>query len=214
MNAYYTEFMENINDMIEKGQLQEAKFLIDKELELPYLPLDAEETLRKTQKDLVYAIADTKTIQEESLESLLSRLMHGKQAGQLYAAEKLADRNLRSITKQLQAYLQKDPLPEAAALIIDAIAEQEIQEEFVLRRNGLEYTFYGDSVTPVHKSEGFRAIMKELEEVYAKEPSTLQIARSILIHKAYLYLPLSYETSEVGSVVKEIQEEIEQLYED
>ena len=85
-----------------------------------------------------------------------------------------------------------------------------INDEFTLRRNGLEYTFYADEMVPVTKSKGFLKALDLLEIHYQKNPSLYQLAKSILIHKVYLFLPLTYEEYEADSLEKEVIEEVEE----
>ena len=103
---------------------------------------------------------------EWTLSEILDQLLHGREKGQLAAAAKLTERNLRNCTAELQTYLSRDPLPEAASLIIDSLAEQEVNEEFVYRKNGVEYTFWADAVTPVSASTGFRKALRIMENHY------------------------------------------------
>ncbi len=211
MENYYNEVIDEIKKAIENGELEEADYLLKKELSMPYIPQDVEEALHKLKKDVAYAKSDKKDIREESLEDLLSKLSHGKAQSQLAAANALQERNLRSCVEEIQNYLEKDPCPEAAALIIEALAEQEIDDEFTLRKDGIEYTFYGDEVVPVTKSKGLLKTLDLLQDEYLKNPSMFQLAKSILIHKVYLYLPLSYEEEEANYLKEEIVQEIESL---
>lgn len=212
MSDYYDELKQEITTLILDKKFDEALFLVKKELQMPYIPSEFESFLLQTKKDLIYSISDNQKEMEESLDSLFNKLFSGKPQLELYAVSKLCDRNLRVCIKEIQDYFSKQPTPEAMALLIDAIAEQEIDEEFTIVKNGVEYSFYGDAITPVSKSKGFLLADKKLSELYVKEPSLLQLAKKILIHKAYRYLPLSYEEIEVDSLVQEIQEELDELF--
>ena len=211
MENYYNEVIDEIKSAIQKGEIEEADYLLKKELSMPYIPQDVEEELRKLKKDIAFAKSDKKEMHEESLEDLLSKLAHGKAQTQLSAASALQDRNLRSCVEDIKAYLEKDPCPEAAALIIEALSEQEIDYEFTLRRDGVEFVFFADEVIPVSKSKGFLKALDLLQEEYQKNPSLFQLAKSILIHQAYLYLPLSFDEAEASFIKEQIVEEVETL---
>ncbi len=211
MENYYNEVLEEIRTAIQKGEIEEADYLLKKELSMPYIPQEVEEELRKLKKDIAYAKSEKKENHEESLEDLLSKLMHGKAQTQLSAASALQERNLRSCVEELKTYLEKDPCPEAAALIIEALSEQEIDEEFTLRRDGVEYVFFADEVIPVSRSKGFLKALDLLQEEYQKNPSLFQLAKSILIHQAYLYLPLSFDEAEASFIKDQIVHEVEDL---
>ncbi len=212
MSGYYDEILSEIKEAMAEGRYSDAEYMVRRELGMPYIPAEAEAKLQQLKKDLAYALSENKAPRgEEASEDLLAKLNSDKPHVQLAAADSLADRNLRSCTDAIRAWLGNKPQPEAAALIVEAIAEQEIAEEFTLKRDGLEYTFWGDAVVPVMKSGGFLRTMQLLEERYAKEPSTFQLARMILVHKAYLYLPLSYEEYEAESLAEEVEAEISGL---
>ena len=91
------------------------------------------------------------------------------------------------------------PMPEEAKnlMVLDADADAEKLAGMV------DFCFCAVDM----KKEEIRA----LEERYAKEPSTFQLARMILVHKAYLYLPLSYEEYEAESLAEEVEAEISGL---
>ena len=211
MENYYNEIIDEIKNAIDQGEIEEADYLLKKELSMPYIPQDVETELYKLKKDIAYAKSDKRNIHEESLEDLLSKLAHGKAQTQLAAANALQDRNLRSCIEDIQRYLEKDPCPEAAALIIEALAEQEIDDEFTLRKDGIEYTFFADEVVPVTKSKGLLKALDLLQDEYLKNPAMFQLAKSILIHKVYLYLPLSYEEEEAEYLKDDVISEIEDL---
>ncbi|MBQ1531823.1 MAG: DUF3196 domain-containing protein [Solobacterium sp.] len=213
MSGYYDEILDEIRQLTKNGEADEALFLIRKEMAMPYIPPEIEQELRKLQKDAVYAKTDKKTSYERSEDELLS-MLKGRPVSQLTAAQQLSDRNLRGCSEEIRAYLREDPLPEAAALLIDAIAEQEIQEEFIIVKDGMEYTFWGDAVTPVSKSSGFREALGMLDELIGKDPAMLEMARSVLVHQAYLYLPLSYETEEASYIALEAIRQVSELMDD
>lgn len=210
MKNYYEELIQEMKEMVELQQYEEALFRLKTELQMPYIPEEYEREFLSLEKDIRFALENQKKDHEIPLESLL-HMLKGKPESQMIAANALSNRNLRSCVKELQDYLSKDPTPEAAELIVDAIAEQEIKEEFVWVRNGVEYTFFGDSVTPVAKSEGFLEAMRLLEERFEKEPSLLEMARILLIHKSYEALPIGYKVEEAKMIVNQIKDEIEEL---
>ena len=116
-------------------------------------------------------------------------------------------KNLRLCIDEIRYYLEKDPFPEAAALLVEAIAEQEINDDFTWIKNGVEFNFYGDSVTPVLKSEGFLQALQLLNDYVSSYPSVLDVARKILIHEAMMNLPLSYEADEANILARTVIEQ-------
>ncbi|MCH4207092.1 MAG: DUF3196 domain-containing protein [Solobacterium sp.] len=211
MAGYYDEVIEEIRTAINDGKLEDASYLLKKELSMPYIPEEVEPQLRALMRDLAYAKSEkTKEDHEESLDTLLHKLK-GRPQTQLGAAESLSERNLRVCINEIKDYLGKDPQPEAAALLIEAIAEQEIGEEFILIRDGLEFTFWGDALTPVIKSEGFLKAVRLLDSWYEKEPDLKEMARTLVIHDAYLYLPLSYEADEALPLAEKTAKQVSDM---
>ncbi|NCB33828.1 MAG: DUF3196 domain-containing protein [Erysipelotrichia bacterium] len=213
MSGYYDEILEQIRTAIQNGNLEDASYLLRQEKCMPYIPEEIELKLNQLAKDLSYAKSEKIPEHEDSLDSLLNKLK-GKPQSQLSAAEHLSDRNLRVCIEKIKDYLAKDPQPEAASLLIEAIAEQEIGEEFTLIRNGLEFTFWGDAITPLAESTGFLKAMKLLEQWFDREPDLQEMARTLVIHEAYQYLPLSYEEDEAEVLALRIAEQVSNMMDD
>ena len=185
-----------IENLIKEGKYGDANFLVQKELNMPYIPIDVEQKLKSFKRELNYHLSDEKEIREDSLDSLLRRLK-GKPKSQLAAASVLVTRNLRECLIEIKDYLSKDPCPEAAALLIEGLAEQEISDEFTLIKNGVEYTFWSDDIIPIYKSAGFLKAQSYLKDWLENDhPDFYEMAKTLLIHEVYLFLPLSYDEDE------------------
>ena len=210
---YYDEILKEIEDSLNQGDLEQAQYLLKRELSMPYIPPEVEEKLHGLARTLQGKKRDQESDRDHSRPSLehLLKGLQGTPENQLAAAGELADANLREAVVPLQQYLSSSPAPMAAALVIDALAQQEIQEEFVYRKGDVEYTFYGDSVTPVASSAGLRKGLSLLQKELLNQPSLYQMAKSLMIQKAYLYLPLSYEEEESEELVQECIQEVETL---
>ena len=196
---------------MDAGKNEEASVKVDQELKMPYIPPDVEPKLRKMRRELNYRLSEKKGTHEVSTDVLLDRL-HGNPEEQLGAAAALSERNLREYVSEINDWLGNDPQQEAAALIVEAIAEQEIGDEFVWKRDGVEYTFWGDSVVPVAKSEGFQKADHLLYEWFGNDnPDLYEMARTLLIHEVYLFLPLSYDKDEAQDLAYEMAENVCQL---
>ncbi len=190
--GYYEEIVSEIRTAIDEHRYEDARFLLKRELSMPYIPEDAEAEFHELEKDLRYASEEGHEPEEAPLAVLLG-MLKGKPEAQLAAAYRLQERNLRSCTSEIQEFLNCNPFPEAAALLIEALAEQEVGEEFVYTRDGIEYTFWPDAITPITRSPGFLEALSLLEQWVSRNPSLLETAKSLLVHEAYMNLPLSYE---------------------
>lgn len=208
MASYYDEILEEIQDLMDENKNEEAMQMVKKELSMPYIPSDVEPQLKKLKRELDYRCSLDRNRTEVSLDALLEKL-HGKEAEQLSAAAALSSRNLREFLPEIQNWLEEKPFPEAAALMIEAIAEQDIKDDFTLRTNDVEYDFYGDSVTPVAESEGFLEADKLLYDwLGMKHPDLYEMARTLLIHEVYMFLPLSYEKEEAVDLALDVCEQV------
>lgn len=94
MTNYYDEILTEIENLIKEGKYGDANFLVQKELNMPYIPIDVEQKLKSFKRELNYHLSDEKEIREDSLDSLLRKLK-GKPKSQLAAASILVTRNLR-----------------------------------------------------------------------------------------------------------------------
>lgn len=208
MASYYDEVLEEIQDLMDENKNEEAMQMVKKELSMPYIPSDVEPQLKKLKRELDYRCSLDRQRTEVSSDALLEKL-HGKEAEQLSAAAALSSRNLREFLPEIQNWLEDNPFPEAAALMIEAIAEQDIKDDFTLRTNEVEYDFYGDSVTPVAESEGFLEADKLLYDwLGMKHPDLYEMARTLLIHEVYMFLPLSYEKEEAVDLALDVCEQV------
>lgn len=213
MENYYTETIEEIKQLLQQEKYDDANFLLRKELEMPYIPQEVEKELKQLQKECTFYQHSKTEDKEESMDTLLRKLK-GKPQVQLSAADALSSRNLRACIPEIQDWLSKDPQPEAAALMIEALGEQEIDEEFVFIKNGVEYSFSGEDITPVGKSEGFLEADTCLKEWFLHYPDYEAMAHTLLVHEVYTFLPLSYEKGEGKALAKMIAERVLDLMED
>jgi len=210
MTGYYDEVLDEIRALLAEGKAEEALYLIRKEEEMPYLPADFEQQLKRLKKEAVFLKADQKEERIRPLSQILG-MLKGSSESQLAAASQISDYNLRECTEELREYLQKDPQPEASALIIDALAAQEINEEFTLLRDGLEYIFWAEAVTLVMLSDVSLEALTILEECAGRNPAIHEMARSVLVHEAYLALPVSYIKEEAEYLAMDALKEVSSL---
>ncbi len=210
MENYYDEVIQEIKDEIQNKHYAEALVLLKKELSMPYIPKEAEDQFYALLHELKFQMSDQKNTYERNIDDILDGL-HGTSEQQLIACSQLIKRNLREYVEDIQNYLKDDPYTDAAALLVESISEQEIQDEFVWDKDGVEYTFYGDSITPCSKSSGFLQANRFLQQWLDKNPDMYEMAKSLLIHEVFLFLPLSYEEDEGESLAFDIVENICQM---
>lgn len=214
MANYYDEILSEIEGLIHQKKLDDAMGLIKKELSMPYVPAEIEAELKQMKRDLQFQISERSGRTEVSLDVLLERL-HGSQEEQLAAAAALSKRSLREFLPEIQAWLEADPFPQAGALIVEAIAEQEIGEEFTWNRGGTEYTFFGDGLTPVSESKGFLKAEQLLEDWLSNDnPDLFEMANTLLISEVYMFLPLSYDDEEGEALALQMVKQVSDMMDD
>ncbi len=214
MPAYYEEIVEEIRDLIERKKYREARWTLQKELDMPYVPPETEAVLKSLKRDLDYLAAESRQDREPSVESLLA-MLKGNAQQQMKAVTGLCSRNLREYLPQVSRYLSHEPCAEAAALLIEALQEQKVNEEFTLVRDGVEYSFWPEEVTPVAESEGFRQALGLLGEWLSNDhPDYYEMCRTLLIHDCYVFLPLSYDADEAYDLASGIFEKVSGMMDD
>jgi hypothetical protein len=211
MAGYYDEILEEIRELADAGEHEEALYMIRKELKMPYVPSDFEKAIRSLARDIKAAMNEKKEPKEASLSSLLAGL-RGNEASQLASATQLIQRNLRDCLEEIKYFLSHHPCPEAAALIMEAIGEQEIREEFTLVTDTMTAEFYGDSIVPVAESPGFLKALTCLKEWLENDnPSMMEMCRTVLIREVYMFLPLTYDEEEGEDLALRVTQQVSSL---
>ncbi len=214
MANYYDEILEEIRKLMQEGKASDAMALVKKELGMPYIPPEIETQLKKMRRDLQFALSEKNGSTEMSLDTILEYLK-GKPEAQLAAAAALSKRNLRECLPEIQNWLASDPFEQAGALVVEEIAEQEIGEEFVWNRGGLEYTFFGDGLTPVADSKGFLKAEQLLEAWLSNDrPDLFEMAKTLLIQEVYMFLPLSYDEEEGEVLALQMVQQVSEMMDD
>lgn len=210
--AYYEEILVEIKEKIVQEKYEQALFLIQKELEMPYIPLKVEQELKGLEK--VCRSYGQKSKGDLSVEETLS-LLKGNSRQQMRAVQLLADRNLHQCVNEIQDYLSSNPDPNAAAFLIESLALQQVREEFCLIKDGLEYVFWPEEVQPIAENEGFLKAREYLKEwLENKHPDMLEMAYSLLAYRCYLFLPLSYDLEEAKELALDCLKEVSESLED
>ena len=211
MANYYDEILEEIQKLMQEGKTSDAMGLVKRELDMPYIPPETEIQLKKMRRDLQFALTEKSGGTEISLDTILEYLK-GKPETQLAAAAALSKRNLRECLPEIQNWLASDPFEQAAALVVEEIAEQEIGEEFVWNRHGIQYTFFGDGLTPVSISKGFLKAEKLLEDWLSNDrPDLFEMTKTLLIQEVYMFLPLSYDEEEGETLALQMLQKVSEM---
>lgn len=206
---YYTEILNDLEKLLADEQYDDALFMIRSELRMPYVPPDFKEKLEEMEKRIPRNDEHTVKVPDEEK---IRELLKGDAESQMYAVYSLTNQNLRKHKVLIDDVFSSDILPQAKDILIYALIEQEISEEFTLNKNGLEYRFVPRYCLLPEESDGYQEAVKQLKEIYLHEPSLYQFAIDLLQEKCFSHLPLSYEAEESGQLVEAITGELAKMF--
>ena len=206
---YYTEILNDLEKLLADGQYDDALFMIRSELRMPYVPPDFKEKLEEMEKRIPRSDEHTVKVPDEDK---IRELLKGDAESQMYAVYSLTNQNLRKHKVLIDDVFSSDILPQAKDILIYALIEQEISEEFTLNKNGLEYRFVPRYCLLPEESDGYQEAVKQLKEIYLHEPSLYQFAIDLLQEKCFSHLPLGYEAEESGQLVEAITGELAKMF--
>ena len=206
---YYTEILNDLEKLLADEQYDDALFMIRSELRMPYVPPDFREKLEEMEKRIPRNDEHTVKVPDEDK---IRELLKGDAESQMYAVYSLTNQNLRRHKVLIDDVFSSDVLPQAKDILIYALIEQEISEEFTLNKNGLEYRFVPRYCLLPEESDGYQEAVKQLKEIYLHEPSLYQFAIDLLQEKCFSHLPLSYEAEESGQLVEAITGELAKMF--
>ena len=206
---YYTEILNDLEKLLANEQYDDALFMIRSELRMPYVPPDFKEKLEEMEKRIPRNDEHTVKVPDEDK---IRELLKGDAESQMYAVYSLTNQNLRKHKVLIDDVFSSDSLPQAKDIVIYALIEQEISEEFTLNKNGLEYHFVPRYCLLPEESDGYQEAVKQLKEIYLHEPSLYQFAIDLLQEKCFSHLPLSYEAEESGQLVEAITGELAKMF--
>lgn len=182
---YYDELIENIDKLIKERDYDQAKSLIENELNLPYIPRDIEERLNNYLCEIKASTNGLKLLTDDDLVAYL----HSNSQKQLIAINELGKRNLRDYIDICYKYLKGNGHQNAKALLIDSLIRQEINYEFAYVNNGSFMSFNPINLKVIEETHGFKLASQELDRYYYKDPSKNHMAIELLYKEALLSLP-------------------------
>ena len=210
--GYYDEVLDEIRELMKLQKYNMAKLKTEQELNMPYVPADTEKELLKLQKDIAWHISESEKDHELSMDEILTLLNSDDNQAQLAAAAVLCSRNMQEYKEEIQEYLKKSGCREAAALIVEGLAEQRVPYEFTMIKEGLEYEFYPEEIIPAAESKGYLKAESCLTEWLAgRNPSMYAMAKQMLAHEVYMLLPLSYDEDEGYALAMNILKNISDM---
>lgn len=205
--SYYDDLLLKIDEYINNNDFDNATKLITNELNMPYVPKDIEDKLNDILKDLPKE-DNSRALSIEEIEKYLSL----DKEKQLIAVEALNRLNLRDYLDICNKYLEGDGFINAKVLLIDSLINQDINEELHMINDGIEYNFIPKYVITPLESLGYKGALKILNDNYMKEPSKLELAKSLLYKECLMALPINYDENDANLLADKIIQYIDEAF--
>lgn len=189
--TYYEELVRNLENFINTKQYIEAEELINSELRLPYIPSNVYDKLVEL-KDLIPKNETKLSLNDEEIEEYLK----SSNEKQLIAVEVLNHKNLRDYIDLCNEYLTNKGFINAKVLLIESLIKQDISDEINFNNDGLEYSFIPRYIMLPEESDGYKTAINRLNELFMKEPSKLEIAKSLVYKECIMALPINLDETE------------------
>lgn len=205
--SYYDEILVKIDNLIKNSDFDTALKVITNELNMPYVPKDIDDKLNSILKDLPKD-DNTKTLSIDEIEKFL----YLDKEKQLIAVEALNRLNLRDHLDICNKYLEGDGFINAKVLLIDSLINQDISEELHMVNEGLEYNFIPKYVITPIESLGYKGALKLISDTFMKEPSKLELAKSLLYKECLMALPINYDENDAPLLANKVISFIEEAF--
>lgn len=209
--SYYSELIYKVKEYIEDNKIKEAKEILSEELKMPYIPKEYEEELKSLDKTVNEMITLEVGVKETSIEKI-EEYLNGDAKMQLQAVAALFEKNMRNHIAIISNYLLNNPVKEAAALLIDSMIDQQLQNQFEYSKEGINYSFIPAYLNKPCETVGFLKADDFLQEWIANEnPSMYEMCLQLLIREAYLMLPLEIDEDESKGIALSILKNVMDL---
>lgn len=189
--SYYEELISKLDKFIKNNEFLKAKEIIDNELKLPYIPIDVLNKLNDYK-----ALIPKESVKFSLNDDEIIDYLKANPEKQLIAVECLNKKNLREYIDVCNEYLKSDGFINAKVLLIDSLIKQDIGDDIYFNNDGLEYTFIPKYIMPPEESVGFIVAIKRLNDLFMKEPSMLEMAKSLVYKECLLALPINLDEVE------------------
>ncbi len=192
MNTYYEEVIGKIKKLMEDEEYEQAYLVVQEELSLPYIEKGYEEQFIQFYNELNVKVRKDrqKVYDEDDIDSL----MMGSLDEVFLAIEQLRKMNIRNHLEVIRTYLKNEPHFLAKAYLIEALMEQNVNEEFEVEHQGMLMNFIPCYIEPMMECDGAVQVIAYLREWFENsDPSMLMMCVESLVKETYLMLPFNIE---------------------
>jgi len=193
----YDDILNEIDGLLNQGQIGDALRLIEEELAMPYVPPTVEAKLLQFKTIAMTAKKMNEEIHLDMSEDGILSYLNQDELHQLRALEAFSSMNMRNVLKLVQTAFDKIDSRLLKCLLVKLTIEQALTETFSFSDEGLRYEFIPASLTLPEDSEGMilaKATLKKwLED---DDPSMLKLCLDQLELECLLKLPQSLDEDE------------------
>lgn len=198
INTYYDVISIYVAALKELEEFEEAIDIVVEELSMPYIPYEYETVFNAAHDELLLAKREANEGMErhnnafslEDMENILMKDIPNEDL--LYMAiEQMEGMNIRRLLPAIRNFLKDDHKPSfAKSLLVELMIDQEIDEEMVLVKNGIEYEINPSYAPLVLNQEVGEAILALLSEgIEDENPSLFSLCEQFLNFYLYLIYP-------------------------
>ena len=205
---YYEELIEKIQNLLFDEKYEEAKSLIDDELNVIYVPREVEEKLKHFQKIVKENTFINSNLNDDQIEAYLFM----DENHQLLAVDELGRKNLRDYYDLCNRYLQSNGFKNAKVLLIDSLIRQEINREYTYSDDEQTIQFNPSQLKVIEETDGFLSAINDLQEIYLKEPSMFLMSQDLLFKECMLALPHNLAETEGKQLALKISRFIDDAF--
>lgn len=199
--TYYDVVALYLTVLKELQEFEEAINIVVQELSMPYIPYEYErlfneaydQLLLEKQEANIYKNQFVQIFSEDELEQVL--LKNSGEDALFMAIDQLAKMNIRYLLPSVRIFLQKNEASNLAkSLLIGILIEQEVDEELVVVKNGIEIDFNPVYLQSIENSELAIEVTQLLSShVEDDNPSLFQLCLDFLAMYLYDIFPTFYD---------------------
>lgn len=197
-NTYYDVVSIYIASLKELEEFEEAIDIVVEELSMPYIPYEYETVFNAAYDELLLAKREANEGMErynnafslEDMENILRKDILNEDL--LYMAiEQMEGINIRRLLPAIRIFLKDSSKPSfAKSLLIELMIDQEIDEDMILIKNGIEYDINPSYAPLVLNQEVGGTILALLSEgIEDENPSLFCLCEQFLNYYLYLIYP-------------------------
>lgn len=208
-NTYYDVISIYVAILKELEEFEEAIDIIVEELSMPYIPYEYESVFNAAHDELLLAkreanegmMRHNNAFSEEDMENILMKEVPNEDL--LYMAiEQMEGMNIRRLLPAIRIFLRDENKPSfAKSLLIELMIDQEIDEEMLLIKNGVEYEINPSYAPLVLNQEIGSMILSLLSEVIEDDnPSLYSMCEQFLNFYLYIIYPKYIDDMEYRAI--------------